>query len=522
MAKTTQTQETCWTQWFIWQVRFCDTERALLFLGNCCFSHGLRWLHTQAPRTILDIVLLCSVQTFLPYLPEYPAFHGNVAGLRHGMMRCGHHPRISNRLRRADILDGAGGALEETLHNTRAGTIIGTREGHMTLPRTLKVTRQRDRTKIEETLVRRRAEKLRWHPRWTSRWTQRMSRQRKRSCGNCSASWTIRKGASAPHIRRTLKQIPRPAISTRRPCRTWTLWQSTLRSSRRPWRRWRMNLKKVTCCLRIACEAVEELDKAQKDQDRLHARAWSAASKEFSTCWANLNGAFREVNKCRALHVEACADLKKACQRTTELKRQATDAHEKNAFSQRTVQKSNQWAHKIRGSCESQLGLLGMVCERNGCSHSLSDLRSAVPWKQRSEVLAGCHRAYWRVAEATSRGTASESSSLWTWGCGAGREAAVKCRFSSVPCFFCVGNVITIQRRDTFTMVSPRERFCEVLSGMLLFVVVVSLTHRRWTGPFSPQLYRWEFDNESITDVCREAWQWTLSLSLSCEREEHV
>ena len=37
-------------------------------------------------------------------------------------------------------------------------------------------------------------------------------------------------------------------------------------------------------------------------------------------CWANLNGAFR---------VEACADLKKACQRTTKLKCKATDAHER-------------------------------------------------------------------------------------------------------------------------------------------------------------------------------------------------
>ena len=56
---------------------------------------------------------------------------------------------------------------------------------------------------------------------------------------------------------------------------------------------------------------MEELGKAQKDQDRLHDEAevtcesMVAASNEYATCWANLNGAFREVNNCRALHEEA-------------------------------------------------------------------------------------------------------------------------------------------------------------------------------------------------------------------------
>ena len=55
----------------------------------------------------------------------------------------------------------------EKLQNTKAGTIIGTREGHNTLPMTLKVTRQRDRTKIEEEMVvQRKAAKLRLHQRW--------------------------------------------------------------------------------------------------------------------------------------------------------------------------------------------------------------------------------------------------------------------------------------------------------------------------------------------------------------------
>ena len=44
----------------------------------------------------------------------------------------------------------------------------------------------------------------------------------------------------------------------------------------------------------VACEAIEELDKAQKDQDRVEVTCDSmvAASKEHPTCWANLNGAF--------------------------------------------------------------------------------------------------------------------------------------------------------------------------------------------------------------------------------------
>ena len=58
--------------------------------------------------------------------------HVNVAGLLHGTMRGGHHPLMNNRLRRAVILDGAGAATEETVQNMRAGTIIGTKEGHTT------------------------------------------------------------------------------------------------------------------------------------------------------------------------------------------------------------------------------------------------------------------------------------------------------------------------------------------------------------------------------------------------------
>ena len=115
----------------------------------------------------------------------------------------------------------------------------------------------------------------------------------------------------------------------------------------------------------VAYGATEELDKAQNDQDRLRdemevtCESMVAASKEYTTRSANLDGAFRKVNCCRALHMEACAGLKKACQRTAKLKRKATDAHDKTR-SHRTLQKSNQGTDKIRSSREPQSGVDGV------------------------------------------------------------------------------------------------------------------------------------------------------------------
>ena len=70
-----------------------------------------------------------------------------------------------------------------------------------------------------------------------------------------------------------------------------------------------------------ACEAMEELDKAQKHQDRSQdemeatLESMDIASRDFTNCWAHLNGAFWEVSNCWALHEAACAELKTACQR---------------------------------------------------------------------------------------------------------------------------------------------------------------------------------------------------------------
>ena len=73
----------------------------------------------------------------------------------------------------------------------------------------------------------------------------------------------------------------------------------------------------------VAYEAMEELDMAQKDQERLQdemegtRESMVIASREFTNCWAlhevasaSLNGAFREVSNCRALHDVTCVDLK--------------------------------------------------------------------------------------------------------------------------------------------------------------------------------------------------------------------
>ena len=68
----------------------------------------------------------------------------------------------------------------------------------------------------------------------------------------------------------------------------------------------------------VAYEAME-LDKAQKHQDgsqnemEATRESMDIASRDFTNCWAHLNGAFREVSNCRALHEAACAELNKAC-----------------------------------------------------------------------------------------------------------------------------------------------------------------------------------------------------------------
>ena len=149
----------------------------------------------------------------------------------------------------------------------------------------------------------------------------------------------------------------------------------------------------------VASEVVEELDRAQKDQDRLQdaleftCEGMVTASKEFTNCWtphsaacadvnntsAKLSGAFREVSNRQATHEAICAEVKKASQRTADLKRQATEAHEENALPPRALQENHQRAHKISSSCELQLGIPGEVRKSNSCSLPLAHV-----WRTRS------------------------------------------------------------------------------------------------------------------------------------------
>ena len=108
-----------------------------------------------------------------------------------------------------------------------------------------------------------------------------------------------------------------------------------------------------------AYETMEEVDKAQKDQDRLQdeleatCESMVIASREFTNCWAlhevasaNLNGTFREVSNCRALHEVTCVDLKKACQRTVELKRTADNANERTMSHRKRCRRAT--THEVR------------------------------------------------------------------------------------------------------------------------------------------------------------------------------
>ena len=141
----------------------------------------------------------------------------------------------------------------------------------------------------------------------------------------------------------------------------------------------------------VAYEAMEELDKAQKDQDRLQdemevtCESMVAASKEHTNCWANfLNGAFREVNKCRVLHVETGADLKKACQGTAELKRKGTDVHVKTRSHRERCRRATKDHTRSEAAVNHSLGCLGWyVNETAAATHALT---CGVPDRESNEI----------------------------------------------------------------------------------------------------------------------------------------
>ena len=93
----------------------------------------------------------------------------------------------------------------------------------------------------------------------------------------------------------------------------------------------------------VASEAGEEFDRAQKTSARragVHVSEYGHrlqgvhkllgfARANVNNTSAKLSGAFREVRNRRATHEAVCAEVKKASQRTADLKRKTTEAHEK-------------------------------------------------------------------------------------------------------------------------------------------------------------------------------------------------
>ena len=148
----------------------------------------------------------------------------------------------------------------------------------------------------------------------------------------------------------------------------------------------------------VASEVAEELDRAQKDQDRLQDELECAcedlatASREFSNCRATvdaasakLSSAFREDRNRWATHEAICAEGRKACHKSSELKRKATEPQE-NMIShrKRTRRITNEHA-RAEALVNNSLGTLG-CCQRGGRGCTLSDPRSAGPRKQRDQV----------------------------------------------------------------------------------------------------------------------------------------
>ena len=115
------------------------------------------------------------------------------------------------------------------------------------------------------------------------------------------------------------------------------------------------------------------------------------ASKEFTNGWAlhnaacanvndasvKLSGAFREVSNRRATHETVCAEVKKASQRTADLKRKATEAHE------RCRRITNEHT-RSEAAVNHSLGSLGWcVKETAAATHSLT---CGVPDRESNEI----------------------------------------------------------------------------------------------------------------------------------------
>ena len=165
----------------------------------------------------------------------------------------------------------------------------------------------------------------------------------------------------------------------------------------------------------VACEVGEELDRAQKDQDRLQdelevtCEGMVTASKEFSNCWAlpnaacanvtntsaKLNGAFREFSNCRATHEAVCAGVMKASQRTAVLKRTHAEAHEKTRSHRERCRRVTNDHTRSEATVNHSLGFLEWCLKETAtATHSLT---CGVPDRESNEIR------YLKEAKSSSR-----------------------------------------------------------------------------------------------------------------------
>ena len=98
----------------------------------------------------------------------------------------------------------------------------------------------------------------------------------------------------------------------------------------------------------------------------------------------DFNGAFWEVTNCRALHEATCVDLKKACQRTVELKRKAAEAHERTRSHRERCRRATKEHTKSEAAINHSFGCLGwFVKETTNATHSVT---CGVPDGERNET----------------------------------------------------------------------------------------------------------------------------------------
>ena len=135
-------------------------------------------------------------------------------------------------------------------------------------------------------------------------------------------------------------------------------------------------MKKVThetdhgdTLLEVAHETMEELDKAQKEQDPLQDEleatrgSMDIASREFTNCWAHLDTAFREISNCRALHDVTCADLNRAYAKPAMPTKRPSP----------TKSDVDELRRKVRDRHQPQLGCSGwFVKETTNATHALT------------------------------------------------------------------------------------------------------------------------------------------------------